>query len=210
MTADLAVPSLARTERRSTRDRLLRSASELFLAEGFGPTSLERIATHAGYTRGVVSANFAGKAEIGAAVLDELYRHATERMRFVRITTVDQLVTTVTTWGYLAVTRPGWIQLELSLAGDKASTRSIPLARLITALGGWFTGAAQDIGVQTADGEEIAYLLMSMLAGLIAQHREPTDITPALVRQRVELVLSGTFISRDHGRCTAAAIGGRW
>lgn len=67
---------------------------------------------------------------------DELYRHLTERMHTVRITTADHLVDIVTTWGYLAVTRPGWIRLELSLAGSNAPTGSVPLARVIAALVG--------------------------------------------------------------------------
>ncbi|WP_157124500.1 TetR/AcrR family transcriptional regulator [Nocardia pseudovaccinii] len=202
----MAAPTLTRAEQqRITRDRLLRTAGELFVAEGFDTTAVNRIATHAGYTRGAVSANFTGKAEMGAAVLDELYRHMTERMRIVRVTTVDHLVATVTTWGYLAATRPGWIQLELSLTASSAATRSFPLARLITALGGWLTCAAEDIGVQSHEGEETAYVLMSMLAGLVARHPDPAHITTALVRQRVELVLFKTFTSRQFDRRSAAA-----
>ncbi|WP_281182415.1 TetR/AcrR family transcriptional regulator [Nocardia miyunensis] len=193
-----AAPRSRRKQRQITRARLLRSAGDLFLANGFDAVSMDRIAAHAGYSRGAVSGNFASKAEVGAAVLDELYRHVTERMRTVRITTVDQLVTTVTTWGYLAVTRPGWIRLELSLAGANAPTRSIPLARLIMALGGWFDRAAEDIGVQTASGEDAAYVLMNMLAGLIARHPEPEDITAVLVRRHVELVLFNTFIPQRY------------
>jgi AcrR family transcriptional regulator len=191
----MAAPSCSWCEQQqTTRDRLLRSAGELFLTEGFDTICLDRIATHAGYTRGAIVGIFTGKAEMGAAVLDELYRHVTERMRIVRITTADQLVTIVTTWGYRAVTRPGWIRLELSLAADAAPAGSIPLARLITALGGWLSCAAEDIGVQTAHGEEAAYVLMSLLAGLLTRHPDPAGITASLVRHRVELVLSTTLI----------------
>lgn len=196
-----ALPRL-RPEQQITRDRLLRSASELFMAEGFHTTSVDRIAAHAGYSRSAVFGSFSGKAEIGAAVLDEMYGHVTDRMRLVRVTTVEQLVSTVTTWGYLAVSRPGWIRLELSLAGPSAPTRSVPLARLISALGGWFTRAAEDIGVQAAEGEEVAYVLMSTLAGLLTAHPDSTDITTGLVRQRVELVLK-TFIPHQLNGATA-------
>jgi AcrR family transcriptional regulator len=204
MSADMAELPRSRPQQQITRDRLLRSAGQLFMADGFHTTSVDRIATHAGYSRGAVFGNFGGKAEMGAAVLDEMYRHVTDRMRFVRVRTVEQLISTVTTWGYLAVSRPGWIRLELSLAGPSAPTRSVPLARLISALGGWFTCAAEDIGVQAADGEETAYVLMSTLAGLLTSYPDPTDITTGLVRQRVELVVLNTFIPQQLNGAAAA------
>ncbi|WP_084497328.1 TetR/AcrR family transcriptional regulator [Nocardia amamiensis] len=194
MSADMAEPPCSQPQQQITRDRLLRSAGQLFMAEGFHTTSVDRIAAHAGYSRGAVFGTFNGKAEMGAAVLDEMYRHVTDCMRFVRVRTVEQLVSTVTTWGYLAVSRPGWIRLELSLAGPSAPARSVPLTRLISALGGWFTCAAEDIGVPATDGEEAAYVLMSTLAGLLTNYPDPTDITTGLVRQRVELVVLNTFI----------------
>jgi hypothetical protein len=144
---------------------------------------------------------------MGSVVLDELYRHAIRRMRTVRITTIDQLVDTVTTWGYLAATRPGGIRLELSLAGDAAPARSVPLERLITALGGWLSCAAEDIGVRTTCGRLAADVLMSMLAGLIVRYPDPTDLTATLVRHRVELILLETFIPRPPDR--DGAVGAR-
>lgn len=210
MSADMAALPRLRPDQQTTRHRLLRSASELFMTKGFHTTSVDRIAAHAGYSRGAVLESFSGKAEIGAAVLDEMYRHVTDRMRLVRVTTVEQLVSTVTTWGYLAVSRPGWIRLELSLAGPSAPTRSVPLAQLISALGVWFSRAAEDIGVQAADGEETAHVLMSMLAGLLNSHPDSNDITTGLVRQRVELVLLNTFIPHRLNDATTATGRSPW
>lgn len=52
-----------------TRDRILRSAGELFLVRGFDTISIDRIAAHAGYTHGAVSGNVTGgKTGVGAAV----------------------------------------------------------------------------------------------------------------------------------------------
>ncbi|RZQ66042.1 TetR/AcrR family transcriptional regulator [Amycolatopsis suaedae] len=53
-----------------TRDELLDAAEEVFAEHGFGQTSLEQIARHAGYTRGAVYRNFTGKDELFLAVLD--------------------------------------------------------------------------------------------------------------------------------------------
>lgn len=51
----------------------------------------------------------------------------------------------------------------------------------------------------SADGEEAAYVLMSMLADIITQHPDSVDITAALVRQHVELAL---FNSHHHATTT--------
>lgn len=65
------VKRLSRTESAArTRARVLDAAEEVFAEHGFGRASLERIAERAGYTRGAVYANFAGKDELFLAVLD--------------------------------------------------------------------------------------------------------------------------------------------
>ena len=65
------VKRLSRTESvAQTRTRLLDAAEEVFAEQGFGATTLERIAERAGYTRGAVYANFASKDDLFLAVLD--------------------------------------------------------------------------------------------------------------------------------------------
>lgn len=53
-----------------TRTELLDAAETVFAEQGYGQASLERIAERAGYTRGALYANFAGKDELFLAVLD--------------------------------------------------------------------------------------------------------------------------------------------
>lgn len=52
-----------------TRERLLESARFLFGRDGYGATSVERIAEHAGYSKGAAYANFQGKEDLFLAVL---------------------------------------------------------------------------------------------------------------------------------------------
>lgn len=67
----VSMPKLTRKETAArTRSALLDAAEEVFAERGFGQSSLERIAEHAGYTRGAVYANFAGKDDLFLAVLD--------------------------------------------------------------------------------------------------------------------------------------------
>jgi AcrR family transcriptional regulator len=54
-----------------TRERLIEAASEIFREHGFYRASAETIAAQAGYTRGALYANFAGKERLFLAVLDQ-------------------------------------------------------------------------------------------------------------------------------------------
>jgi len=63
---------LTRPERKErTRTDLVAAAREVFERHGFHRASLEQIAEEAGYTKGAVYSNFAGKDELFLAVLDE-------------------------------------------------------------------------------------------------------------------------------------------
>ncbi len=61
-----------------TRQRLVAAASVIFREQGFHRASAETIAARAGYTRGALYANFAGKERLFLAVLDQ---EITERYR---------------------------------------------------------------------------------------------------------------------------------
>ena len=56
-----------------TRTLLLEVAATEFLASGYNATSLERVAETAGFSKGAVYANFAGKEELCLAVLENHY-----------------------------------------------------------------------------------------------------------------------------------------
>jgi AcrR family transcriptional regulator len=61
---------LSRAESRArTREALIRAAGEVFVERGFAGSSVEAIAERAGFTRGAFYANFSGKEELFAEVL---------------------------------------------------------------------------------------------------------------------------------------------
>ncbi len=65
---------VTRSERKArTREELLRAARTVFLRRGFHAASLDEIADEAGYTKGAVYSNFAGKDDLFLALLDEHY-----------------------------------------------------------------------------------------------------------------------------------------
>lgn len=70
---------LLRAERKErTRAELVGAARSVFLRHGFHAASLEEIAEEAGYTKGAVYSNFAGKDDLFLAVLED---HSQRRAR---------------------------------------------------------------------------------------------------------------------------------
>ena len=63
-----------------TRAALITSARRLFGAEGFAEVGAERIAREAGMTRGALYHQFADKADLFAAVLDEVEAEIAQRV----------------------------------------------------------------------------------------------------------------------------------
>lgn len=63
-----------------TRRLILRSAEDLFLANGFHATTVAAIARNAGRTQGSIYSNFAGKEVLCGAVLEHIYAGQAERL----------------------------------------------------------------------------------------------------------------------------------
>ena len=61
-----------------TRTDLIAAARSVFLARGFHAATLDEIAEQAGYTKGAVYSNFAGKDDLFLAVLAEYYARRAE------------------------------------------------------------------------------------------------------------------------------------
>lgn len=57
-----------------TREDLLDAASQVFARHGFSAASVEEVAEAAGYSKGAVYSNFAGKADLVLALLDREIR----------------------------------------------------------------------------------------------------------------------------------------
>jgi AcrR family transcriptional regulator len=71
----MAAQRLTRTEKQArTRSAILRAAATLFARHGVEGTSVEAIARHAGLTQGAIYSNFASKAELWWAVVEQMSR----------------------------------------------------------------------------------------------------------------------------------------
>jgi AcrR family transcriptional regulator len=78
----MAATRLTRVDRKAqTRRELVAAARSVFFRRGFHLASLDEIAEDAGYTKGAVYSNFAGKDDLFFAVLEEHYAARTEAYR---------------------------------------------------------------------------------------------------------------------------------
>ncbi len=84
----MAGPRLTRKERQEhTRARLMSSAARVAARRGLEGASLDEVAEEAGYTKGAVYANFAGKEDLFLAMLDA--RFADRLAELDRVLAVD-------------------------------------------------------------------------------------------------------------------------
>ena len=97
-----------------TRSQLVATAKQMFFNDGYHPTSLEKVADAAGYSKGAVYSNFRNKDELCAAVLDEI--------RAERFAEVLELVArpdrfeALREWAERVIGDPGWTPLEAEFA----------------------------------------------------------------------------------------------
>src|SRR5215212_416476 len=86
----MAVEKLTRERRRQqTRDVLIAAATEVFAQRGYEGASLEEIAETAGFTRGAIYKNFAGKEDLFFAVTDRFNELIIEAFRAIAPSSAD-------------------------------------------------------------------------------------------------------------------------
>ncbi len=112
------MPRPTRAERHSqTRAQLLTTARQLFFEDGYHPTSLEKVAEAAGYSKGAVYSNFRNKDELCSAVLDEVHAERLgEALALVAQTDTSERADSFRDWAQRVIGDPGWTSLEVEYA----------------------------------------------------------------------------------------------
>lgn len=108
-----------RAERqRQTRDRLIEVARVMFLDVGYASTSLDKVAVEAGFSKGAVYSNFAGKEELCMAVLDVIHGENIRRVGevFSEASPIDVRLKDFVEWSNSGLGDPQWTTLELEFA----------------------------------------------------------------------------------------------
>jgi AcrR family transcriptional regulator len=160
---------MTRAERQAqTRAQLIATARRLFFTDGYHPTSLEKVADAAGYSKGAVYSNFRNKDELCTAVLDEIRaeRLSDAIAAFSRADRFEAL----REWAEQVIGDPGWTPLEAEFAMHARSNEE-QRAEMAQRLNGIIDMLAD--GVESADdlaltmaGREVATTALALGIGL--------------------------------------------
>jgi AcrR family transcriptional regulator len=120
------MPRLTRAESQArTRDRLIATAKQLFLRDGYASTSLEKVADEAGYSKGAVYSNFRNKDQLCLAVLDTIHaEHTASIAELLEATdSLEERLAAFQSWAERRIGDQEWTALEVEFA---VSTRRDP------------------------------------------------------------------------------------
>jgi AcrR family transcriptional regulator len=100
-----------------TRAQLVTTAKRLFFEDGYHPTSLEKVADAAGYSKGAVYSNFRNKDELCRAVLDEIRAERLgEVLEIIARPDTPSRIEALRAWADRVIGDPGWTSLEVEFA----------------------------------------------------------------------------------------------
>ncbi len=128
-----------------TRERLLQTAKTLFLRDGYHPTSIEKVADAAGYSKGAVYSNFRNKDELCMAVLDAIRREEADALlaALAQERTLDGRIDALQRWADQRIGDGQWTPLEMEFSAharrdpvlrDMLAERNATMMRASTAL----------------------------------------------------------------------------
>jgi AcrR family transcriptional regulator len=154
-----------------TRAQLVKTARQLFFDDGYHPTSLEKVADAAGYSKGAVYSNFRNKDELCTAVLDEVRAERFgEVVAMLATPDTPARIEALRDWSERVIGDPGWTSLEVEFAVHARANEE-----LRTELAGRFDGIRQMLtaAVESADsadlkmpGREAATVVLALGVGL--------------------------------------------
>ncbi|TJZ81537.1 TetR/AcrR family transcriptional regulator [Rhodococcus oryzae] len=184
---------LTRSESQAqTRTNLIATARDLFLADGYAATSLEKVAEEAGYSKGAVYSNFRNKNELCLEVLQLI--HITKGTEVAEVLSrqapLEERLTAFEDWAQRTLGDVGWTTLEfefMALARHDPDLR----AALASSLGTTRGMVAAMLGALVKSGEvtlpmsvdDAASSILSMGIGLGIQRAiDPTLSTDIITR----------------------------
>jgi AcrR family transcriptional regulator len=199
---------LSRAESQAlTRRRLVDTARQMFLRDGYAATSLEKVAEEAGYSKGAVYSNFAGKDALCLAVLDTIHAEVAEAVlgSLEGAATVEDALHSFDLWAEARLGDPDWSALEAEFAArsrrdprfrDALAERNRRLREMIA---GALERSCRDHGLTLSTGvEAAASALLSLGIGLGLQ-RSLNPQLPVHVLSDVVRVLVGLPLTANRG-----------
>ncbi|MCZ4582946.1 TetR/AcrR family transcriptional regulator [Rhodococcus opacus] len=191
---------LTRSESQArTRAHLVATARDLFLADGYAATSLEKVADEAGYSKGAVYSNFKNKKELCLEVLGLI--HATKGQEIAEALgggdTMEERLEAFQTWAEKTLGDVGWTMLEFELIVlsrhdpelRDALTATLGVAREITVT--LLKSFTDSLGVVLpVPAEDAAGSILSLGVGLGIQRAIDPTISARVVTDNLRVLLS--------------------
>lgn len=114
VTTDGALRATRAERQAQTRVKLIEVARDMFLADGYAATSVDKVALRAGFSKGAVYSNFAGKEELCMAVLDSIHQRQIDGVveAFSGAGDLDARIEAFAEWAREGLGQPRWTALE--------------------------------------------------------------------------------------------------
>lgn len=199
-----------------TRTRLVDTAQELFLRDGYVATSLERVAEAAGYSKGAVYSNFAGKDELCLAVIDRLLSQRGGELLAVAGTGggLDGMLDAFERWLESVVGDEGWSSLVLEVAAqarhDAGLRRAVAerVGAIRAALALVIAAATADTGLELPlPPDEVATTVLGAGLGLALQRAFDPAVPARVLGDAVRVAVAAPRAAHRTARPTAARAG---
>jgi AcrR family transcriptional regulator len=182
----------------ATRAQLVATAKQMFFEDGYHPTSLEKVADAAGYSKGAVYSNFRNKDELCTAVLDEVRAERLgEVIEMIARPDTPARIEALRDWAERVIGDPGWTTLEVEFAVHARRTE-----QLRTELAGRLDGILQMLtaAVESADapdlkmpGRESATVMLALGVGVgLLRSVDPAISVDGLI-DALKLLMGQTF-----------------
>ncbi len=191
-----------RAERQAqTRDRLVEVARELFLADGYNATSLDKVAVAAGFSKGAVYSNFSGKEELCMAVLDTIHEEQIEGVvaAFTVDADLDGRIDAFAAWAREKLGHPRWTALEVEFAAVArqspwVATELVKRHRmLVSASADLIERVTADAGVALGiEARKAATALLSLGIGLGAMRSLDAELDVDVFADTMRALLRGS------------------
>ena len=204
---------LSRAESQArTRRLLVETARAMFLRDGYAATSLERVADEAGFSKGAVYSNFAGKDDLCLAVLDSIHEEVAGAVlgSVEGASTVEDALRSFDSWAESRLGDPEWSALEAEFSARSRRDPRLRAAlaqrnlRLRDTIAAALTRTAQEHAIALPlPVEELATALLSIGIGIGVQrsldHDVPVRVLSDVVRALAGLPLPDNRLVPDSG-----------
>jgi AcrR family transcriptional regulator len=178
-----------------TRALLLEVATAEFLAHGYNSTSLERVAEAAGFSKGAVYGNFAGKEELCLAVLEKYF--FAQLQKFITEfaaggESIEDRLAVLASWLEVALADEKWQLLALEFAVQTRHNQKIQEqlaqreAMMRTAVTALLTQQIRQLGVEPVlPPDQLAVVLVAVVGGIAVQRLIDPTIPASLLTDAV-------------------------